>query len=388
LFPVEELLYKPSYTSHFLVLEHFLLNSPVKPDPVALLSWYDRHRRHLPWRVLPGETPDAYRVWLSEIMCQQTTVVTAGPYFERFVARFPTVCDLAAAPVDDILKLWAGLGYYARARNLHVCAQVIMEQYKGKFPDTEAGLLELPGIGPYTAAAIASIVFNRHASPVDGNLERVMSRLFAVEQSLPAAKPELRRLALSITPHDRPGDFGQALMDLGATICTPRKAVCSLCPWNDVCVARKRGDMESFPRKAPRAVKTPRYGVAFVITRADGAILLRRRPEKGLLGGMAEIPSTPWSAEPALSAAVTHAPLSANWEALDGVVTHVFSHFPLHMHVWTASVPCGTPACEQCWWSLPDDIDGEALPTLMRKILKKRASHAPASAISARICVR
>ena len=258
---------------------------PQKADPAALLAWYDRHRRVLPWRARNGEAADPYRVWLSEIMLQQTTVKAVAPYYARFLARFPTVSDLAAAPLEDVLKLWAGLGYYARARNLHACAKAVAER-GGAFPDNEEGLRELPGIGAYTAAAIAAIAFDKRASPVDGNIERVIARLYAVEEELPGAKPRIRSLAEELTPARRAGDYAQAMMDLGATICTPKSPACALCPWNDVCEARARGDQESFPRKAEKKTGALRRGAAFVAVRADGFILTRTRPEKGLLGGM------------------------------------------------------------------------------------------------------
>ena len=263
------------------------------PQPGDLLAWYDRHRRVLPWRAKPGEAIDPYRVWLSEIMLQQTTVKTVGPYFARFVARWPDVGALAAAPLDDVLRLWAGLGYYARARNLHACARAVAE--RGGFPRTEAELTTLPGIGRYTAAAIAAIAFDDHAVPVDGNVERVVTRLFAIEEELPAAKPEIQRLAQTLAPDARAGDFAQAMMDLGATICTPVKPACVLCPWMEDCAARRRGDPQTFPRKAPKREGKLRRGAAFVAVRADGCVLLRSRPPKGLLGGMTEVPTTDWS---------------------------------------------------------------------------------------------
>jgi A/G-specific adenine glycosylase len=240
-----------------------------QPRPADLLAWYDRHRRVLPWRALPGETPDPYRVWLSEIMLQQTTVRAVAPYFARFTARWPDVRALAAAPLEDVLRLWAGLGYYARARNLHACARAVAERHGGRFPQSEAELAALPGIGPYTAAAIAAIAFDARAAPVDGNIERVVARLFAVEDELPAAKPTIRRLAETLVPAARAGDFAQALMDLGATVCTPRKPACALCPWIDECAARRRGDPESFPVKAPKREGRLRCGAAFVVVRAD-----------------------------------------------------------------------------------------------------------------------
>src|SRR5262245_16734060 len=303
-----------------------------RPHPQAadLLAWYDRHRRKLPWRAVPGEVADPYRVWLSEIMLQQTTVKAVAPYFLRFTARWPTVAALAAAPLDDVLKLWAGLGYYARARNLHTCAKAVVERRGGRLPATQAELAALPGIGPYTAAAIAAIAFDAPAAAVDGNVERVVARLFAVQQELPAGKPEIRRRAEQLVPTARAGDFAQALMDLGATICTPKKPACALCPWSDPCAARRRGDAERFPIKAPKKEGKLRHGAAFVAVRADGCVLVRTRAPKGLLGGMTEVPTTQWSHDFDPSAALTHAPrfgrATPNWRRLRGVVTHVFTH--------------------------------------------------------------
>src|SRR5262245_39419565 len=264
-----------------------------QPDAAALLAWYDRHRRVLPWRAAPGETPDPYRVWLSEIMLQQTTVKAVGPYYVRFLKRFPTVERLAAAPLDDVLKAWAGLGYYARGRNRHAGGRAMVAQDGGKFPDTEEGLQKLPGIGPYTAAAIAAIAFDRPAVAVDGNVERVIARLCAIDEPLSAAKPRIREVAARMTPSRRPGDFAQAMMDLGATICTPKQPACILCPWNEACAALRHGAPETFPRKAPKAERPLRRGAAFVAVRADGFLLVRTRPEKGLLGGMTEVPPPP-----------------------------------------------------------------------------------------------
>ena len=265
------------------------------PQPTALLAWYDRHRRILPWRAAPGERSDPYRVWLSEIMLQQTTVRAVAPYYQRFLTRWSDVQALAAAPLDDVLRAWAGLGYYARARNLHACARAVVEHHAGQFPAGENELRALPGIGDYTAAAIAAIAFDAPASPVDGNIERVVARLFAVTAPLPAAKPELRRLARQLTPQHRAGDFAQAMMDLGATICTPKNPACALCPWNDVCVARRSGDAATLPRRTAKREGALRRGAAFVVRRADDRVLLRTRPAKGLLGGMTEVPTTEWS---------------------------------------------------------------------------------------------
>src|SRR5437763_6713791 len=277
--------------------------------PTLLLAWYDRHRRRLPWRPEAGERADAYRVWLSEIMLQQTGVKTGGPYFEKFLARWPDVTALARASLDDDLRMWAGLGYYSRARNLHACAVAVLRDHGGVFPDNEEGLRALPGIGPYTAAAISAIAFDRRTMPVDGNIERVVSRLFAVEEPLPQAKPLIQRLAttlLGVTKvgdeksragdeKSRAGDSAQALMDLGSSICTPKKPACALCPLNDDCLARARGDQETFPRKAPKKSGTLRRGAAFIITRGD-ELLVRTRAEKGLLGGMTEVPGSDWRA--------------------------------------------------------------------------------------------
>jgi A/G-specific adenine glycosylase len=340
---------------------------PKPPDPAALLAWYDRHRRRLPWRAEPGETADPYRVWLSEIMLQQTTVAAVGPYFAKFLARFPDVNALAEAPSDDVMRLWAGLGYYARARNLHACAKDVAAR-GGVFPDTAEGLLELPGIGPYTAAAIAAIAFDEQATVVDGNVERVITRLYAVEEELPRAKPTIRALAVPLTPAERPGDFAQAMMDLGATICTPKNPACSLCPWNDACEARAQGTQESFPRKAPKGERPARFGAAFFVRRTDGAVLLRRRTEKGLLGGMTEIPGSDWLSTFDRKAALLQAPLEANWRKVTGSVSHVFSHFSLELQIFTAEVSQNTRAPENAWWS--QEVDAEALPSVMRKAVE------------------
>jgi A/G-specific adenine glycosylase len=325
----------------------------------------------LPWRARPGEAIDPYRVWLSEIMLQQTTVKTVGPYFARFLARWPDVQALAAAPLDDVLRLWAGLGYYARARNLHACAQAVVA--RGGFPHSEDELTTLPGIGRYTAAAIASIAFDAKAVPVDGNVERVVTRLFAIEEELPAAKPEVHRLAQSLAPDARAGDFAQAMMDLGATICTPVKPACVLCPWTEDCAARLRGDPQTFPRKAPKREGKLRRGAAFVAVRADNCVLLRSRPTKGLLGGMTEVPTTAWSHDFDDKQAARDAPrlsrVTPKWQRLAGVVTHVFTHFPLELVVYATKVPrnAGTP--DGARWVAIDALPGEALPTVMRKVL-------------------
>jgi A/G-specific adenine glycosylase len=343
---------------------------PPRPDPAILLAWYDRHRRTLPWRAPAGQRPDPYRVWLSEIMLQQTTVKAVGPYYANFLARWSTVEALAAAPLDDVLKLWAGLGYYARARHLHACAKTVAERHGGQFPQSEAELRTLPGIGAYTAAAIAAIAFDAPAVPVDGNVERVVARLFAVEDELPSAKPAIRALAATLAPAARSGDFAQALMDLGATICTPKKPLCAFCPWSGLCIAHARGETESFPRKAEKATGRLRRGAVFVAVRADGAVLARTRPEKGLLGGMTEVPTTEWVHDFDAATALRHAPLSGlTWRRVPGVVTHTFTHFPLELIVHTAGVAARSRAPHGMRWISAAEIAGEAFPNVMRKVL-------------------
>ncbi|AWK88981.1 A/G-specific adenine glycosylase [Azospirillum thermophilum] len=341
-----------------------------------LLSWYDRHRRDLPWRAKPGETADPYRVWLSEIMLQQTTVPAVAPYFRSFTERWPTVADLAAAPLDDLLVAWAGLGYYARARNLHKCARVVADGHGGRFPETEAELLALPGVGAYTAAAISAIAFDRKATVVDGNVERVIARIFAVEEPLPAAKTTLRRLAATLTPDGRPGDYAQAMMDLGATVCTPRKPRCMLCPWADLCDARAAGIAEELPRKVAKAEKPTRRGVAYWLLNPDGAVLLRRRAEEGLLGGMAEIPSTGWGPQaPDAAAVAAQAPLPAVWKRLPGLVRHTFTHFHLELEVVAAVAGDGWRQADGRWIPI-DRLGDQALPTVMVKVVRHALAHA------------
>jgi A/G-specific adenine glycosylase len=339
------------------------------PDPAALLGWYDRQRRLLPWRSAPGAPADPYRVWLAEIMLQQTTVKAVAPYYARFLARWPSVHKLAATPLEEVLKAWAGLGYYARARNLHACARVVVENHRGRFPNGEDALRGLPGIGAYTAAAIAAIAFDRRAVAIDGNIERVIARLFAIEAPLPAAKPEIRRCAETLVPARRPGDFTQGMMDLGATICTPKQPACALCPWTGVCAARKRGDAATFPRKSPKAPGRLRRGASFVVTRVDGRVLLRNRPPKGLLGGMAEVPSTAWTQDFDEKSALAQAPLKARWRRVPGAVEHGFTHFPLLQSVYVASVAAKTKAPAGMRWVALAELPGEALPNVMRKVV-------------------
>lgn len=352
-----------------------------KPLPASaiLLAWYDAHRRRLPWRAEPDEASDPYGVWLSEVMLQQTTVQAVKPYYARFLGRWPSVQSLASASLDDVLKEWAGLGYYARARNLHACAQAVVTRHDGVFPSGEAELLRLPGIGAYTAAAVAAIAFNRATTPVDGNIERVIARIYAVEEALPAAKSRIRALAESLTPALRPGDYAQALMDLGATICTPRKPACILCPWNATCSARARGDQETFPHKVPKREGKLRCGFAFWVLREDGCVLVRTRPPKGLLGGMSEIPTTDWIESLSEECARIQAPVllagsacQPQWRRLPGIVRHTFTHFPLELAVLVAHVPSATPPPAGMRWVARTALAEEAFPSLMRKV----AAHA------------
>jgi A/G-specific adenine glycosylase len=343
--------------------------------PARLLDWYDRHRRRLPWRPLPGERADPYAVWLSEIMLQQTGVKTVGPYFEKFVTRWPDVEALGRASLDEVLRMWAGLGYYSRARNLHACAVAVRRDHGGVFPDTEQGLRALPGIGPYTAAAISAIAFGRRTMPVDGNIERVVSRLFAVEAPLPQAKPLIQALATTLLgagdANSRAGDSAQALMDLGSSICTPKKPACALCPLNGDCLARARGDQETFPRKVAKKTGALRRGAAFVVTRG-AELLVRTRGEKGLLGGMTEVPTSDWSAGLDDSSALKQAPALrgvARWHRKAGVVTHVFTHFPLELVVYSAKVAARTRAPAGMRWVPVATLQDEALPNVMRKVI-------------------
>ena len=349
------------------------------PDPAVLLAWYDRYARKLPWRVGPraraaGARPDPYRVWLSEIMLQQTTVAAVIAYFERFLRRWPDVAALAGAPREEVMKEWAGLGYYARARNLHACAAAIVARHGGRFPQAAAELRQLPGIGAYTAAAIAAIAFDEPAAVVDGNVERVIARLFAIEEPLPAAKKAIRAHQAELTPTVRAGDYAQAVMDLGATICTPQRPACGLCPWNDACAAHAAGLEERYPLRAEKAERPTRTGAAFVLVRADGAVLLRRRADKGLLGGMAEVPGSEWrggvTTSPSTRSRVAGVGATPSWRRVSGTVVHVFTHFRLELEVWSATVPVEATAPAGAWWSLPDDLPGEALPSVMKKVIE------------------
>ncbi len=347
---------------------------PTPPASCAdLLAWYDRHRRVLPWRAAPGEAPDPYRVWLSEIMLQQTTVGAVLAYFERFVRRFPTLNALAAAPIEDVLAAWAGLGYYARARNLHECARVVAAA--GSFPRDPGALRRLPGIGPYTAAAIAAIAFGVPGVPVDGNVERVLCRVLAIRTPLPAAKTEIRAAASALAADPeaaaRPGDFAQALFDLGATVCTPAAPACALCPWREPCAARRLGLQSELPRRAAKPDRPLRHGAAFWLTDAAGRVLLRRRPSSGLLGGMTELPGTDWRPAPFSRAeALAAAPMPAEWREA-GEVRHGFTHFAVCLAVYAARVP----RIEADGFLHPAaDLEAAGLPSLMRKCARQGAA--------------
>ena len=336
--------------------------------PALLLSWYDRHAREMPWRVPPhdrlaGVLPDPYHVWMSEIMLQQTTVAAVREYFLNFINRWPTVESLATTRDEDVMAAWAGLGYYARARNLLKCARVVVADHGGVFPSTVDALLKLPGIGPYTAAAVASIAFDQAATVLDGNVERVMARLNRVADPLPASKETLRGFAARLTPVDRPGDYAQAVMDLGATICTPKSPACGICPWMKFCAARKVGDQTDFPRKSPKARKPVRTGIVYVATCTDGSVLLERRPDKGLLGGMLGWPGSVWTEDQP----VESAPFSAEWQELPEEVRHTFTHFHLRLRVHTVELE--EPVSQTVGRFVPvAEYSEAALPTVMRKV--------------------
>lgn len=343
-----------------------------------LLAWYDREGRTLPWRIRPeertkGRVADPYAVWLSEIMLQQTTVAHAAPYYARFLALWPSVHDLAQAPREDVMAAWAGLGYYARARNLHACAQAVSQKLDGVFPDDLAGLRALPGIGEYTAHAIRAAAFNLPASVVDANVERVITRVFRIAAPLPSAKTEIRKNAATLADPDRPGDYAQAIMDLGAVVCTPRSPACGLCPWEGHCAARAAGDRERYPVKAAKKAKPVRHGLAFVVLRGEGEgreVLVRTRPDKGLLGGMLEVPGTDWPVdagtlpEPHLAA-----PLTLDWREA-GEVRHVFTHFELRLTVHAAHLTGTAKLADGMRWVPVHPIRAAGLPTAMKKAVQ------------------
>jgi A/G-specific adenine glycosylase len=340
-------------------------------SPVSgLLAWYDRHRRRLPWRAEPGVLPDPYAVWLSEVMLQQTTVAAVQKHFMAFMARWPRLADLADAPVEEVMKEWAGLGYYARARNLHACAKAVAHEHGGHFPRSEKALLALPGIGPYTAAAIAAIAFNKRAVVVDANVERVVTRLAAIDTPLPQAKPAIRAFAQKLTPDVRPGDFAQAMMDLGAMICTPQRPACALCPLRPFCRGFALGDQERFPVKTSRPERPLRTGNIFVL-RASDKVLVRTRAPRGLLGGMTEFPSSEWRSAGASRASASEFPVAAHWQRLPGRVEHIFTHFALHLTVYVADAPDTVAPAGMRFIEIPR-LHREGLPTVMLKV----AAHA------------
>lgn len=336
------------------------------------MDWYDRNHRVFPWRITPdecarGTRPSPYHVWLSEIMLQQTTVQAVRPYFLKFVAHWPNVTALADENEEEILKAWAGLGYYSRARNLKKCAERVAREHGGVFPDTEAALKTLPGIGDYTAAAIAAIAFGRHAAVVDANIERVIARLRRVTTPLPAAKPVFRNYMHKLTPADRPGDFAQAMMDLGSMICTPKRPACARCPIRAFCPVSGLDEAELYPVRPPKKPRPVRRGAAFVAVAGDGSVLMRRRSEKGLLGGMSEVPTSDWNARQDGALGPDAAPFAGEWK-MAGTVKHIFTHFELRLDVYHASFK-ERPAIGDGWWSAQKTVFEEALPTVMKKAI-------------------
>jgi A/G-specific adenine glycosylase len=335
-----------------------------------LLAWYDRHRRRLPWRAESGALADPYAVWLSEIMLQQTTVTAVQKYFVAFMTRWPTLADLADAPVEEVMKEWAGLGYYARARNLHACAKAVAREHGGHFPRSEKALLALPGIGPYTAAAIAAIAFGERAVVVDSNVERVVARLAAIDTPLPEAKPAIRVFADELTPDVRAGDFAQAMMDLGATICTPQRPGCAVCPLRHLCRGFALGYQERLPIKTSRPERPLRTANIFVL-RAGDTVLVRTRAPRGLLGGMTEFPSSEWRKAGAAQASAREFPVAAHWQRLPGRVEHIFTHFALHLTVYAAAAPGAVAPVGMRFVEIPR-LHREGLPSVMLKV----AAHA------------
>ncbi|MEO0498467.1 MAG: A/G-specific adenine glycosylase [Pseudomonadota bacterium] len=346
------------------------------PNPDDLLQWYDASARALPWRMPParskaGEKPDPYRVWLSEIMLQQTTVAAVNDYFLKFTDRWPTVADLAQAPVDDVMAAWAGLGYYSRARNLHKCAQTVVAELGGRFPQTADELVKLPGIGPYTSAAIASIAFGEAVPVVDGNIERVISRIACIDTPLPAAKVDIKDALIPLVPTDRPGDFAQALMDLGATICTPKRPACAICVWRDDCKARAKDDPERLPVKAPKKAKPTRRGAAYIIRDGAGSVWVEKRPAKGLLGGMTQVPTTNWNSRQDGIANESGSPIESVYRHR-GMARHTFTHFHLELEIYETvidPVDIGAPTQNGRWAAIAK-LGNEALPTLMMKAIE------------------
>lgn len=343
------------------------------PFSQQLLAWYFKHARTMPWRIPPedhhqGVRGDPYYVWLSEVMLQQTQVATVRDYFLKFVEKWPSIEALAAADIEDVLKAWAGLGYYSRARNLKKCADEVVLNHGGKFPYKPEQLKKLPGIGDYTASAIASIAFDEPVAVVDGNIERVITRHYEISTPLPAAKPEIQKRVSEVLDADKPGEFAQAMMDLGATICTPKRPVCGLCPINQDCAAFSSGDQELFPVKRPKPEKPTRKGAAFVICDATDNVFLEKRGEKGLLAGMSQVPTSNWTARQNGATGEAAFPFSAEWQ-MSGIARHTFTHFHLELEVWKTKFANEPPI--NGWWCKSESLNGEALPTLMKKVLAK-----------------
>lgn len=341
-----------------------------------LLAWYDVNQRRLPWRALPGKTQDPYRVWLSEIMLQQTTVSTVIPYYLKFTKRWPNFKALASTPVEDVMSAWAGLGYYSRARNLHACARLVAEKFGSEMPSDEGALRSLPGIGPYTAAAIASIAFGRQAAPVDGNIERVLSRLRGVTEPLPASKPLLKSLATELAPPKRSGDFAQAMMDLGSDICTPKSPTCSKCPWEKDCIARAKGIAESIPARQPKRQRPLKRAVAFVLFKSGAEVFLRRRPLKGLLAGMHETPTSPFEKE-LPGDPTAFAPARASYTKITERVSHTFTHFDLELDVYVATIESAKADALEGEWAPISKLEDFALPSLFLKVIRTAARAQP-----------
>jgi A/G-specific adenine glycosylase len=334
---------------------------------VGTLGWWDRHRRALAWRAEPGETPDPYRVWLSEVLLQQTTAQAATPYYQAFITKWPMVEDLAAAPIEAVMSAFAGLGYYSRARNLHACAKEIARR-GGRFPREEADLRALPGIGAYTAAAIAAIAFGRQTAPVDGNIARILARLLALEQPIARARGEIAAAARALAPSDRAGDFAQALMDIGATLCRPRNPACGPCPLAQDCAALRAGIPEAYPRRAAAKARPRRQGAVFFARRSDGAFLARRRPPHGLLASTVELPGTSWDSKSPDGLFLRLAPIPIDWRRLPGEVGQVFTHFALSLTVYAANFDGGAPA--GCFWVAPNAVGTAGFSSVMRKAVE------------------
>ena len=332
----------------------------------TLLDWYDRQGRDLPWR----HTRDPYKIWLSEVMLQQTTVAVVIPYYQTFLERWPKIGDLAAADLDHVLALWQGLGYYARARHLHQCARIVQEHYAGIFPADEKALRALPGVGEYTAAALLAIAFNQPATVMDGNIIRVLARWWGLLDPLPALKTRLQPLARELTPRERPGDYVQALMDLGAMVCKPRTPLCSQCPIRTFCRGYQNGHAPSLPIRPPRRQKPRRFGTVFWIADCQGRIYLHRRPTKGLLGGMMGFPSSSWEPSPlSTRQALSQAPLPLDWSLVKGHVRHSFTHFHLELLVFRSSCSAAQAhTLDGGRWVHPHHFGNQPLPTLMRKV--------------------